>query len=505
MNNLFSNKRIFHINNGILQLLFVVLFFLSCNNDKQTEEELDFDKIAAIENTLLPGKVLKGDSIKSYSISTGMKQHHIPGISIAVANEGKIDWARGYGIANAETGTKVDSTTLFQAASISKPITALAILKMMEEGKVALDTDVNTYLKDWKVPENKFTQIEKVTLRRLLTHSAGTTVHGFPGYQKNDSLPSTKEVLDGKGNTAAVIVDTIPGSQFKYSGGGYTIVQKLLEDITGMPFDAYMDTHILQPLGMTHSTYAQPLPETQHKKASAAYDGEGRIIEGFWHNYPEMAAAGLWTTPSDLLKYAIEMQQIFAGKTDGLLKPETVRLMFRKDGHGHGLGPGLEKDGDSLIFSHTGQNAGYTDVLIAFAAKGRALAIMTNADNGGRLLGAIERAVSAQYEWGLSEPEVIDTVALSNSYLTQFSGTWKYIEQVPSAGGDYIAKARVENGQLVIDDVPEKTEYNFVALDSLTFLDLDKNDRVIFKTDGDETVLWWSDTFEFHKIDPVRE
>lgn len=374
MNNLFSNKRIFHINNGILQLLFVVLFFLSCNNDKQTEEELDFDKIAAIENTLLPGKVLKGDSIKSYSISTGMKQHHIPGISIAVANEGKIDWARGYGIANAETGTKVDSTTLFQAASISKPITALAILKMMEEGKVALDTDVNTYLKDWKVPENKFTQIEKVTLRRLLTHSAGTTVHGFPGYQKNDSLPSTKEVLDGKGNTAAVIVDTIPGSQFKYSGGGYTIVQKLLEDITGMPFDAYMDTHILQPLGMTHSTYAQPLPETQHKKASAAYDGE-----------------------------------------------------------------------------------------------------------------------------------VIDTVALSNSYLTQFSGTWKYIEQVPSAGGDYIAKARVENGQLVIDDVPEKTEYNFVALDSLTFLDLDKNDRVIFKTDGDETVLWWSDTFEFHKIDPVRE
>lgn len=482
-------------------IVIVMLSIISCKTDKETLQEPENEATKIIESNLLPGMVIKGDVILNYSLEEGMKKHQVPGVSIAVENDGKLDWAKGYGIANTNTGTQVDTSTLFQAASISKPITALAILKLMEENKVDLDTNVNTYLKTWKVKDNKFTVTEKVTLRRLLTHTAGTNVHGFPGYNRNDTFPTTTEVLEGNGNTAAVVVDTVPGVMFKYSGGGYTIVQKVIEDITNMPFETYMDSEILKPLGMIHSTFSQPLSKDKFQIASAAYDDEGKIIDGNWHNYPEKAAAGLWTTPTDLLRYAMEVQAILAGKTDGLLQPETVKMMLTKTEFNHGLGPGLGKEGDSLVFAHGGKNEGYTNVLVAFANKGRAFAVMTSADNGGVLLGGIERSVSNHYNWGLSRPKIIEPISLEDTYLEKFTGTYKYVESVPSAGGDYIIKARIENNRLVIFDVPENSDYNFVATDSLNFVDIDKGDRIELKKTETNYILWWNNSFEFRKQD----
>ena len=269
---------------NILYFIAILMLCLACKKEQSKKDTTD---IAAIESGLFKGMILKGDSIKTYTIQDRMQELHVPGVSIAVIKDGKIDWAKGYGIANSISGIPVDTTTLFQAASISKPIAALGILKLMEEGKVDLDSNVNNYLTDWKVPENKFTVKEKVTLRRLLSHRAGITVHGFPGYTKKDSFPTTKQVLLGEGNTSVIEVDTIPGSEWKYSGGGYTIVQKIIEDLTGGSFEEYMDNEILKPLGMDQSTYAQPLPTERHKQASAAYDNEGVINESTWHNYPE--------------------------------------------------------------------------------------------------------------------------------------------------------------------------------------------------------------------------
>ncbi|WP_142786247.1 serine hydrolase domain-containing protein [Changchengzhania lutea] len=484
-------------------ILFILTVTFSCkksDTDRFSPKNFDGD-ILAIENGLLPAMVLKGEKILHFSLTEQMELHKVPGVSIAVVDNGELVVAKGYGMANTTTKTEVDVNTLFQAASISKLITALAVLKLMEDGHVNLDTDVNTYLKSWKVPENKFTTNQKVTLRRLLTHSAGVTVHGFPGYKRTDAFPSTLEVLNGEGNTDKIKVDTIPGMIARYSGGGYTIIQQVIEDISETKFEDYMEANILTPLGMTNSTFKQPLPKGLFDQASAAYDDEGNILDGYWHNYPEKAAAGLWTTPIDLAKYTVAIQDIMQGDEDGLLQPETVKQMLSKGKFQHGLGPGIAKEADSLIFKHGGKNAGFTNRLVAFANKGQALIIMTNGDNGGRLLSDIERAVSKHFNWNLNKTKVIDPVPLSQEYLERLTGTYKYIKPVERVGGDYIVKARIEHNNLAVFDIPDNEDFHFVATDSLKFIDIEKNEHINFKKADSTYTLWWDNQFEFKKIE----
>lgn len=367
----------------------VLVLSLCCSCDTATE--IKFNSFGT--------ETSQATTEKGYSLQERMDFYKVPGVSIAVVDGGNIRWARGYGMANTATGTKVQPETRFQAGSISKPIAALAVLKLFEKGKVDLDEDVNIYLQDWKIPDSEFTRNEKVTLRRLLTHTAGVTVHGFPGYRQKDSLPSIQMILKGEGNTPAIHTDTVPGSLWRYSGGGYTIVEKVVEDVSGMSFEQYMSENILQPLGMDHSTYEQPLPARWNSIASAAYNDKGEIIEGLWHNYPEQAAAGLWTTPSDLVKYCTAIQEILAGKKDGLLSRETVEMMLRNHMGNWGLGLTLENDGNALRFSHRGKNAGFTNALTAFAYKGHLLVIMTNGDGGKKLIPEIQRSIFNHYQW----------------------------------------------------------------------------------------------------------
>ena len=271
----------------------------------QAAEKYD---ISQIEANILPKVQVIGVAYQPYTITERMRHYKVPGISIAVVKDGKLAWAKGYGVANKETKKSVNENTLFQAGSISKPIAALAALKLVQDKKVDLDTDVNQYLNSWKVPQSSFTEQQAVTLRQLLTHTAGITVHGFPGYQQDKSLPSNAEVLNGKGNTPKVFVDQVPGSIWRYSGGGYTVIEQIVEDITKISFDEYLQTEILVPLNMLHSTFEQPLSKAKWPLASAAFNHNGEQIKGNWHNYPEQAAAGLWTTPSDLANYILAIQ-----------------------------------------------------------------------------------------------------------------------------------------------------------------------------------------------------
>lgn len=371
-----------------LLILLSVLLITSC--DKESVKEIDFNSFET-----------NSSSSKSETKSTlleRMEHYHVPGVSIAVVTDGKIEWAKGYGISNKIDGQKVNDKTLFQAGSISKPLAALAALKLVEEGKIGLDEDVNIYLRDWKIPKNKFTKDEKVTLRRLLTHTAGVTVHGFPGYKRTDTLPAIEDVLNGKGNTPAIYVDTIPGSIWRYSGGGYIIVQKLVEDISGLPFEKYMAQSILKPIGMENSTFYQPLPSHLHAQASAGYSSKGKIMEGLWNNYPEQAAAGLWTTPTDLAKFCIEIQEILLNKKSGVLSRETVEIMLTAGKNNWGLGLMVLKKGDSLIgFAHRGKNFGYSSDMTASIHKRSALIIMTNGDNGTQLIDEIKNSIFGFY------------------------------------------------------------------------------------------------------------
>ena len=456
-------------------------------------------EVKMIENGLEPRIQVK-DQVKKYNILDRMKHYKVPGVSIAIVKEGKIRWAKGYGIANIETGTKVDANTLFQAGSISKPVAALAALKLVQEGKLSLDEDVNKYLKGWKVPENKFTKNKKVTLRGLLTHSAGLTVHGFPGYAQDDRFPDIVTVLNGKGNTSPIRVNIEPGTRFRYSGGGYTVMEKVVEDVTGMPLEKYMAKHIFKTLDMTNSTYAQPLPKQYHQQASAAYNRKGEILKGWWHNYPEQAAAGLWTTPTDLAKYCVEIQQIFKGKKEGILSQDMVKQMLKKHKNEWGLGPSLHWSGDSLLFEHGGKNEGFTNEFLAFVHRGAAFVVMTSGDNGGRLIGEIRIALSRCYGWGIQSNTMVELVELDQSQLQAYVGKYKYSGKV--RGKDYMVEVKIANGKLILENLPRKKTSPLDPTSTTKFVDLTNGNHITFKkvTKGSGYALYWNRRHRFDKM-----
>lgn len=318
-------------------------------------------------------------------------------------SNGDIAWAQGYGMADVELQHPVTTETRFQAASISKPVAAMAALRFVEQGLLDLDTDVNVKLRSWQVPENEFTTKNKVTLRCLLNHTAGTTVWGFPGYASGEIVPSAVAVLRGEGNTDPIIVYKEPGESWQYSGGGYTIMQLLLSDILGKPFPEIMAEMVLQPAGMTASTYEQPLPEHWHVYAASGYRGDGTKVKGNWHTYPEMAAAGLWTTPTNLVRFAIQIQRAYAGEAETILTQAMVQQMLTPGMNNHGLGPGISED--DLRFGHGGANEGFRCELMAFAEGGNGVVVMTNSDNGGRLAHEIILSIAEGYGWPGFAPE----------------------------------------------------------------------------------------------------
>ncbi len=400
-----------------------------CHPSCQTHDSShpDLALIDSIENSLLPSIIIQGQAPEGYPILERMEHYKIPGVSIAFMNGGEIVWAKGYGYAAADSVRPVDGQTLFQAASISKPVAALAALSLVEEGRLGLDEDVNRYLVDWQVEENEYTAGEKVTLRRILSHTAGLTVHGFAGYAFNEEVPTLIQVLNGEApaNSGRIYPDTIPGTRYNYSGGGYTVMQKMLTDVSGREFPELMDAYVISKIGMESSTYHQPLPEELRVHAAAGHLQNGEMIEGRWHTYPEMAAAGLWTTPTDLLKYAREVQLSYAGKFNRILSQPMVAEMLTPQMNNHGLGPGTGGSGDSITFGHGGSNAGFRCQLLAFTKLGQGVAIMTNSDNGGYILGEILRAFSEVYGWSIYKPDIRELWPMDQEKLKALSGRYR--------------------------------------------------------------------------------
>jgi CubicO group peptidase (beta-lactamase class C family) len=385
-------------------------------------------RIRAVENRILPSIVIQGEPVQTATLAERMEHHGVPGVSIAVINDGKIEWARGYGFADVEEGKAVTVSTLFQAASISKPVAATAALKFVQDRRLDLDENVNRKLVSWKVPENEHTAVKSVTLRGLVTHSAGMTVHGFPGYARSDDIPATRGVLDGEGNTDPIRVDIDPGSRWRYAGGGYTVMQQLLTDVSGKPFPQIMRENVLEPFGMSASTYEQPLPESRWPDAATGYRSNGNPVEEKWHVYPEMAAAGLWTTPSDLARYAIQLQQAYAGRSNSVLSTQMARQMLTPDTNNWGLGPAIQDDG--ARFGHGGANEGFRCQLTAFIEGGKGAAIMTNSDSGSELAEEILLTIGAVYDWPGFEPTERIVADIDPAIFKQVTGRYEF----PDAG-----------------------------------------------------------------------
>jgi len=397
--------------------LMVILSTNGCSYEKKSDIQARVD---SVENSLRLACFIKGEPLARLNILDRMKHYNIPGLSLAVINNGRIEWARGYGVKETGGTDSVTTETLFQAASISKPVAALGMLHLVDQGKIELDEPINKKLKSWKVPENEFTVKEKVTLRRLLTHSAGLTVHGFPGYAATEEVPTLIQVINGEGptNTDPIKVDILPGSQWRYSGGGFTLAQLLTGDVSEKSFHKYMREAVLIPADMANSTYEQPLPANRAADAASAHQADGSLIEGKWHTYPEKAAAGLWTTPTDLCCFAIELQKSAAGKSNKIISKETADKMLTPGIGNWGLGLGISGKGETKSFSHGGSNKGYICELFAYVNGGKGAAVMTNSDSGGDLAGEILRSISAVYGWADYKPKEV-TIAKSKTKKTK--------------------------------------------------------------------------------------
>ncbi len=365
-------------------LLFVLILPLTAFGQSNAQGRID-----RVESGLLPPIIIKGEV--GWAIRDRMKHYKVPGVSVAVINDFKIDWVKAYGVKDIETNEPVTETTLFQAGSISKPVAAMVALKKVEEGKIALDEDINNRLTSWKLPDNEFTAKKKVTLANLLSHTAGLTVHGFPGYKPAATLPTLPQVLDGAApaNTAAVRVNMEPGTKFRYSGGGTTIAQLAIMDIEKKPFPRIAKDTVLDRLKMTSSTYSQPLPDETRKKAASGHKANGSVVKGKIHVYPEMAAAGLWTTPTDLAKFAIEVQLSLMGKSNKVLSRDSAaRMVTPYVSDNVGMGFFVEKHGNALYFGHGGADEGFRAQLLVHKEKGYGAVVMVNSDNG-QIMGEI--------------------------------------------------------------------------------------------------------------------
>jgi CubicO group peptidase (beta-lactamase class C family) len=390
------------------------------------------ERIRRVENGLTTPVVVAGRTDQGAPLAERMRASNTPAVSIAVINDGRIEWARAYGTLEAGGAVPADTGSLFQAASISKPVATLGALLLVERGGLSLDGNVNDALRSWRVPDNAFTSSEKVTLRRLVSHSAGLTVSGFPGYADSVSVPTTLQILDGQAptNTAPIRVDTFPGARLRYSGGGLTVMQQMLVDVTGQPFPMFMRQTVLLPLGMIHSSYEQDVPADRAARTARAHNPQGAPIAGGWHRYPEMAAAGLWTTPSDLARFALAVHHAYRGREGGPISPALARQMLTPTSgtadDGFGLGMQVTNiDTPEGWFGHSGSNEGYRAQMVMFPATGKGAVVMTNSDGGNLVMYELLRSVAREYGWPAFGPTEKTAVALDPAAVRDLPGRYR--------------------------------------------------------------------------------
>lgn len=400
-----------------------------------------------VEHGLTAVLQVEGREPERFTLADRMTRYAVPGVAVAVVHDGEIAWAAGYGSRGPDAGA-VGADSLFQAASISKAVAAVAVLALVEHGVLDLDVDINSYLRNWRLPASEFTAAQPVTLRHLLSHTAGTTVPGFAGYRIGEAVPTVPQLLAGEApaNTPAVESFAAPGAVLQYSGGGSTVVQQLVTDVTGRGFAELVDDIVLRPFAMADSGYLQPLPTERAAQAAWAHDAAGAPVPGGFHVYPELQAAGLWTTAPDLARWLLGVQRILAGRTGGPISPDTARLMVTSVAPGSfGLGPEIMGDGPLQRFGHSGANQGYKSQVDGLVTGASGCAILTNGENGTTLVAEIRRAVADEYGHGTIGPEPVRLAdvdpAVLRSYTGRYAGPFDRPMKLEFADGELFSPA----------------------------------------------------------------
>ncbi|MBC7400673.1 MAG: serine hydrolase [Mucilaginibacter sp.] len=410
----------------LLTLILISAFLFPFTINGFAQDATIKEKIQQVENGLVPSMQTEGPT--SYNINERMAFYHIKGISIAVVHNYKIEWAKGYGWANEEKKLAVTTATLFQAGSVSKSLNSIGVLKLVQQKKIDLYADINTYLKSWKFPYDSLSKGKKITVANLLSHTAGLTVHGFGGYQIGKQLPTIPQILDGMkpANSPAVRSMYQPGYKYEYSGGGTIISQLIVMDVTGQQYDKYMFDNVLKPMGMTNSSYQQPPAGKEPQILSTAYYPNDEVI-GKYHVYPEQAAAGLWTNPTDLAKYVIETQLALQGKSHKVLDQETtkIRLTPYVD-KSAALGVFIDNLDGTKYFQHSGVDEGFITQYYGSLEDGNGLVVMINTSNGNSIMPEIINSIAKVYGFkGLYRSKLYKIMPLTDDVLQTYTGQYE--------------------------------------------------------------------------------
>lgn len=441
-------------------------------DDKSIEE-----RIRRVENGILPQAIIKGAPAVRLKLADRMRYYSTQGVSIAVINNGRIEWARGYGLKEAGKSDRVTPETLFAAGSISKPVAAMAALQFVENGKLNLDEDVNNKLVSWKVPENEFTKQSKVTLRRLLNHTSGLPLGAGDGktHKFGEPFPTIVEALSG---TPPVQVEFVPNCRLAYSSTGYAVAQLLMTDVTKKSFPVLMRETLFDKLGMTRSTFENPLPQQHWGRAATGHISVGgKPINNRFPSSPAMAASGLWTTPTDLARFALELQKTKAGKSNTIFSQQMANLMLTPARAGWGLGLEIDTQGRTPRFSHSGGVPGFTALMVAYNWEGQGAVVMVNQDtyNGFQLVGEIMLGIAREYGWADFAP-IEKTVARAN----------------PKAYENYVGYYEIDSGYPVTIVTRNNRLYLIWALGNVYEMYPESETKFFIARDG-------APTFEFVK------
>jgi CubicO group peptidase (beta-lactamase class C family) len=424
--NIFINTK------NIISVLLGVMVFQACaEKSKNNATTILIKKV----ETGIPNRVyIEGDS--TWSIEERMEHYGVPGVSIAVLHNGKIEWAKGYGVMDIKSKSPVTEQTLFQASLLSMPITAYGALRLVEQNKVSLDKNINSYLKSWQLPDNEFTKEKKATLRNLLNHSAGINIHAIPGYSADLPAPTLVEILNGTPpvKNDPILVDRKPDESINLSDAGYAIIQQMMLDVENKKFPEIMNELVLQPLEMNNSTFSQTLSKEQSMMAATAYLKDGSMVKGKRHTYPVMASNGLWTNAKDLAKFIINIQQTLKDNSNKGLSKDMTELMLTPSGvkglvryyspdFKYGLGIHISNKKGETYFDHWGWNRGFFSLMIAHKDRGYGVVVLTNTTIPA-FNHEVIRSVAMAYEWDNYVP-VHQKVETEQSLVNKITGRYK--------------------------------------------------------------------------------
>lgn len=437
-------------------LLLTAIFLPSAHAFAADRKDDPSARVARIERTLQPPAQILGREV-GYALAERMAHHKVPALSVAVFENGRIAWAKAWGVLEAGSTRPADTHTLFQAASIGKPLTATLAMKAVARGLVGLDQPVNEVLREWKIPENDFTKKTPVTLRQLLTHRAGILVGSFAGFGEGEPLPSLVQILRGEppATTPPIVVDGQPGTAERYTDFDYAVVQQLLTERLAAPFRESMRREVFDPAGMIDAAFAQPLDAERRVNAATGHKISGGAIAGKYRVFPDLAPSGLWATPSDICRWSIAFVDAWRGSSERLLSRAAARQMLSE-----GLIPVQELDDGVLRFQHAGSNPGFTSVFLAYTS-GSGAAVMSNSSNM-EVVNEVIRALAVEYGWREIRPRTIKAVSLGD--LGAYAGSYRIEDLVITvrAEGDHLVAENPREGTLTL--YPESAT-DFVILE----------------------------------------